>query len=207
MNNILNDKRTLNQIYDILVEKCGAYEDYREQFLDRITNRHIVDRVWSLYTDELGKSGEFRLGNDYWYVFGPSADYTPERERLIYETNQKLQELKGKFDSIATPNLAIVEFIRTNIEDEEVVRDNWPVSYVRDTKDAFLRQFNGELSHHGKDLKLAVLTSKYNEEYLWVLVSIEWEGTQQELRTRLQRMFDEGMNGEFNILSFTRPVV
>ena len=78
-----------NQIYDLLVTHCGAYEEWREQFVIRQVEGTKEYRLISL----LGFGGKFRIGRTSWYVDCYPEDMTDDRHAMIRKTNEALRQL------------------------------------------------------------------------------------------------------------------
>jgi hypothetical protein len=88
-------EKIAHQVYDILVE-IGAPENMRKAFV--WTQTHEDCNEWR-FEGKLGFGGKFWNEWSYieekfkWRVSCYSEDETPEREKLINETNQKLNIL------------------------------------------------------------------------------------------------------------------
>lgn len=80
------NRTLLNQIYDILVEECGANPNWRYNFVDA----HLYDDCKEYrFQGLLGFGGKFRSRN------GIYVDYYPEdkndvRDEIVRKTNEKL---------------------------------------------------------------------------------------------------------------------
>lgn len=89
-------EKIANKIYDILVE-IGAPERMRDAFVD--THMIYHDQLEWRFQGKLGFGGKFWNEYSYleekpkWRVSCYSEDETPERERIIEETNEKLNTL------------------------------------------------------------------------------------------------------------------
>lgn len=85
------DAETAHKIYDLLVQKVGASENWREDFV-----AHMVGGTREYrFQGSLGFGGKFY--NDHrWRINCYPEDATEERTRLIVEVNQILVQMECK---------------------------------------------------------------------------------------------------------------
>ena len=86
------NEQTASQIYNILIEECGAQQDGREAFVQRQTDDHYPFEY--RFCGALGFGGKFRRSSSRWYVTCYSEDKTPERAAMIETANQRLEKLR-----------------------------------------------------------------------------------------------------------------
>ena len=87
------NEQTVNQIYDVLVEECGAQQDGREAFV-----QHQIDDHYLLeyrFCGALGFGGKLWRSSIRWYVSCYKEDKTPERAAMIEAANQRLETLRN----------------------------------------------------------------------------------------------------------------
>ena len=91
-----------NQVYDVLVEQCGALESYRDNFI----YCHVTDRVAMSGNSEyriggkLGFGGKFRMrAGEKLYVDYYSEDDNKTRAKIVAITNEALAQLATSFKS------------------------------------------------------------------------------------------------------------
>jgi hypothetical protein len=86
----LISKRQANAIYDLLIEKCEAPSNQKEDFVAVVCE--YPDPVEYRFQGALGFGGKF-FATYRWYVSAYPESMTPERSRMIEETNQALLNL------------------------------------------------------------------------------------------------------------------
>jgi hypothetical protein len=77
-----------NRAYDVLVEVCGAREDWRTEFVAYLTNGD--DRHEYRFQGSLGFGGKLYQNRDGVYVTCYREDKTPERQQAILKANEIL---------------------------------------------------------------------------------------------------------------------
>ena len=93
-----------NRIYDILVAHAGAYDD--KGGCVRIQFRYFMESEGKefRFQGRLGFGGKFRKDGGWngnvWHVTCYSEDETPERRRIIEQTNEALADLRSDVDTI-----------------------------------------------------------------------------------------------------------
>jgi hypothetical protein len=83
---------SLNKVYDVLVNVCGASEHERAQFV-QLHSEPNYPREWR-FQGYLGYGGKFwRSEWNAPYVNCYPEDRTPERDQIILEATKQLKEL------------------------------------------------------------------------------------------------------------------
>lgn len=83
-------QETASEIYDILVQECGASEHHREDFCMAQAEEPISE--WR-FMGALGFGGKFyrRTGDTKWYVDCYSEERTPAKRQMIETANERLE--------------------------------------------------------------------------------------------------------------------
>lgn len=84
-------EKLLNRIYDILVQVCGAAEDYRDGFV-MLHQRENFPTEWR-FIGTLGFGGKFWRKRDAFSVTCYSEDETRARLKTMKEANQQLKQV------------------------------------------------------------------------------------------------------------------
>ncbi len=93
------DEVTLNAIYDILVQTCGAQDDgvSRKQFVGCVIGRDPMDSCACSFIGSLGSGGQvWFYSADVPFVNYYKEDSTPERRRAMAQANKQLKDLIAK---------------------------------------------------------------------------------------------------------------
>ena len=96
MTNQAIPEKTTNEIYNILVQTCGAREKDRDRFVEEFTKDN---HTWEWrFCGRLGFGGKFWdnysfTHNSRFYVTCYSEDEVPERLGMIENANKKLQAI------------------------------------------------------------------------------------------------------------------
>jgi len=86
-----------NAVFDILVERAGAPEHLRAEFVHHQTDRHCREfRFQGL----LGLGGKFYRDRWLWQVFCYPEDATAERCRVVAVTNAALSGLRATYAAL-----------------------------------------------------------------------------------------------------------
>lgn len=92
--------QTCTEVYQVLVEECGANPDKLVYFTLN-QGRQNVNRMPSEYRfmGALGTGGKFyrATGDTRWYVTCYHEDRTPERAAMIERANERLAKLHSQF--------------------------------------------------------------------------------------------------------------
>lgn len=83
------DKDFAEKVYDILIEKCGAWPEEKSSFVHAHTERLNTPDEWR-FVGVLGFGGKFRNGFDRMYVDCYPENENPERLAIIAETNEAI---------------------------------------------------------------------------------------------------------------------
>ena len=92
MNGESLSKEIAAKIYDILVAEAGASLEWKakEHFTDLQSSEYVTE---FRFCGKLGLGGKFWRNGGRWYINCYPDDSTPERERIIKATNERLQAL------------------------------------------------------------------------------------------------------------------
>lgn len=90
------DQTTAQQVYDLLIEHCGAHPDDKGQFVQAHVRSHVEE---FRFMGDLGFGGKFWRDPDpqhgeRWRVTCYREDETPERVKAIEDTNGALSLLQ-----------------------------------------------------------------------------------------------------------------
>lgn len=109
MNSRKLSKEIANEIYDILVEDCGApdrsielektYLVERGEFVREFSEKDNPTKEWR-FCGRLGFGGKFWHNNDRFYVSCYAEDRTEEREEMMNCANEKLEEVYEKYTQL-----------------------------------------------------------------------------------------------------------
>jgi len=98
-NGILNEKEA-NQIYEILVEHCGASESYRDNFVLCHTDNEQIKIHGSSefrFIGKLGFGGKFRINGGRFFVDYNAEDETLEVKSMAKTANELIAQLVSSF--------------------------------------------------------------------------------------------------------------
>lgn len=102
-------EKLANDVYDILVEVCGACESMRQAFV--YTETHELCSEYR-FCGRMGFGGKFWNANDRLYVNCYSEDETPQRRAMIAEANKRLAALNRCVITLEMPAEAAERFLK-----------------------------------------------------------------------------------------------
>jgi hypothetical protein len=89
-------KEIASDIYDILVEECGAPESMRDSWMHHQTSEeHTYE--WR-FSGHLGFGGKFWRNMGRWYVDCYLEDSSPKAKRVIKKANAMLADLRETYE-------------------------------------------------------------------------------------------------------------
>ncbi len=88
-----------NQLYDVLVNTCGAAESYRDHFIYSLLKDKYPMTEFR-FGGKLGMGGKFWRNSNRFYVTCYSLDEYPEERAIIDQANEQLAVIRSTVEGV-----------------------------------------------------------------------------------------------------------